>query len=163
MTRTLPLIALAAAAALAGCEPETVIQQPGGLTRRPTPSPMSATSPPPSIAASKAYRCKDNTLVYVDWLTDGSARVKKTRNEVGTAVPAGDTSLQGDAQAATITYSGQSCESSSPAVPGRGTVAGGGVTGATSAPSTILARPLAVAAAPLMPAHGRPRSPAHQP
>ena len=45
---------------------------------------MRASTLPPSIAASKTYRCKDNSLVYVDWLSDGSARVKKTREEVGT-------------------------------------------------------------------------------
>ena len=27
---------------------------------------------PPSIQASKAYRCKDNSLVYIDWLSDGT-------------------------------------------------------------------------------------------
>lgn len=110
MTRTLPLI-IAAAAALAGCEPETIVSQPGG------PDPMANAvanagnvTLPPAIAASNVYRCKDNSLLYVDWLSDGSARVKKERSEVGTPVPAGDASLQGDAQAATITYNGQSCK-----------------------------------------------------
>src|SRR5689334_5721626 len=65
---------------------------------------------PPSIQASKAYRCKDNSLIYVDWLSDGTARVKKTREEVGTTLPAGDKSLTGDAKAASITYNGQSCK-----------------------------------------------------
>jgi hypothetical protein len=65
---------------------------------------------PPSIQASKAYRCKDNSLIYVDWHSDGSARVKKTREEVGTTLPAGDKTLTGDAKAASITYNGQSCK-----------------------------------------------------
>jgi hypothetical protein len=112
MTRTLPIIIIAAAAALAGCERETIVSQPGG------PDPMANAvanagnvTLPPSISASKAYRCKDNSLVYVDWLSDGSARLKKTRNGVGTPVPMGEGSpIQGDAQAATITYNGQSCK-----------------------------------------------------
>ena len=107
------MIMLVAAAALAGCNSEdhTIVSDPAG------PDPManavanaSSVQLPPSIQASKAYRCKDNSLIYVDWLSDGSARVKKTREEVGTTLPAGDTSLTGDAKAASITYNGQSCK-----------------------------------------------------
>ena len=67
---------------------------------------------PPAIAASKTYRCKDNSLVYVDWLSDGSARVKKDKNEVGTPVTPGSegSPLTGDPQAVTVTYNGQSCK-----------------------------------------------------
>jgi len=114
MTRTMTLLALAAAAALAGCDnsDQTIVADPAG------PDPMAgglnnldAVKLPPSISASKAYRCKDNSLIYVDWLSDGTARVKKDRNEVGTPVPAGEGSpLQGDAQAASVTYNGQSCK-----------------------------------------------------
>ena len=107
------MMMLVAAAALAGCNSEdhTIVSDPAG------PDPManavanaSSVQLPPSIQASKAYRCKDNSLIYVDWLSDGSARVKKTREEVGTTLPAGDTSLTGDAKAASITYTGQSCK-----------------------------------------------------
>ena len=64
---------------------------------------------PPSIAASKSYRCGDNKLVYVDWMSDGSARVKTSKEDVGVAVPAGSASLKGDAKASSITYNGESC------------------------------------------------------
>ena len=113
MTRPFTMIMLVAAAALAGCNSEdhTIVSDPAG------PDPManavanaSSVQLPPSIQASKAYRCKDNSLIYVDWLSDGTARVKKTREEVGTTLPAGDTSLTGDAKAASITYNGQSCK-----------------------------------------------------
>jgi hypothetical protein len=113
MTRPFTMIMLVAAAALAGCNSEdhTIVSDPAG------PDPManavanaSSVQLPPSIQASKAYRCKDNSLIYVDWLSDGSARVKKTREEVGTTLPAGDTSLTGDAKATSITYNGQSCK-----------------------------------------------------
>lgn len=31
---------------------------------------------PPAIAASRTYRCKDNSLIYVDFYTDSSANVR---------------------------------------------------------------------------------------
>src|SRR5918996_3246519 len=108
MTRLFTILTLVAAAALAGCnEDHTIIAGPGADE---TPLNNVGVVLPPSIQASKAYRCKDNSLVYVDWLSDGTARVKKSREEVGTTVPAGDASLTGDARAATITYNGQNCK-----------------------------------------------------
>ena len=80
MTRTpLLIIALAAAAALAGCNKEDHTIVAGGPTTATTAN-AAANAPvalPPSITASKTYRCDDNSLVYVDWMSDGSARVKK--------------------------------------------------------------------------------------
>ena len=74
MTRTPLLLALAAAAALAGCN-------------------------------------KDNSVIYVDWLSDGSARVRKDRNEVGTSVQVGDAGpIKGTPEASAISYNGQSCK-----------------------------------------------------
>jgi hypothetical protein len=109
MTRPFTILALVAAAALAGCnnEDHTIVAGPGADDQ-----PMNNVGVvlPPSIQASKAYRCKDNSLIYVDWLSDGTARVKKSREEVGTTLPAGDKSLTGDAKAASITYNGQSCK-----------------------------------------------------
>nr|WP_294168483.1 hypothetical protein [uncultured Sphingomonas sp.] len=70
MTRTPLLITLLAAAALAGCDSggQTIVQNG-------PPDPMAnqlAAAPPvelpPAIAATKTYRCKDNSLVYIDWL-----------------------------------------------------------------------------------------------
>jgi hypothetical protein len=108
MTRTTLLITLAAAAALAGCDNKdhTITgDSPGDNIAA-----NAAVALPPSITGSKAYRCKDNQLVYIDWMSDGTARVKKTREEVGTPVTPG-TDLKGDPQAASITYNGQSCKS----------------------------------------------------
>ena len=107
MTRTTLLITLAAAAALAGCNKNNTI------TADPTGDNLAANAPvalPPSITASKSYRCKDNKLVYIDWLSDGTARVKKTREEVGTSVTPG-TDLKGDSSAKSVTYNGQACNS----------------------------------------------------
>jgi len=109
MTRPLSIMLFVAAAALAGCnnEDHTIVAGPGADDE-----PMNNVGVvlPPSIQASKAYRCKDNSLIYVDWLSDGTARVKKTREEVGTTLPAGDKSLTGDSKAGSITYNGQSCK-----------------------------------------------------
>jgi hypothetical protein len=106
MTRTTILITLAAAAALAGCNSKG--QTIGGEeTNKVENAPVAL---PPSITSSKAYRCKDNHVVYIDWMSDNTARVKKTREEVGTPVTPGN-ELKGDPAAASITYNGQSCKS----------------------------------------------------
>ena len=111
MTRTPLLITLAATAALAGCNnsDHTIIAGPDGdnATNAEANGPIAL---PPSIASSKSYRCADNKLIYVDWMSDGTARVKKTREEVGTTVAAGAPELKGDANAASITFNGQSCK-----------------------------------------------------
>ena len=111
MTRTSLLITLAAAAALAGCNKESHTIVAGG---EPSDNTTNAAANadvqlPPTIAASKSYRCTDNSLIYVDWMSNGTANVKKTRDEVGTPVAAGSPDLKGDAKAAAITYKGQSC------------------------------------------------------
>ena len=113
MTRTTLLtITLVAAAALAGCNKESHTIVAGG---EPADTTANATANanvqlPPSISASKSYRCTDNTLVYVDWLSDGSARVKKSRGEVGAPLPAGSPDLKGDSKSSSVTYKGQSCQ-----------------------------------------------------
>ena len=72
MNRTLCSTLLVAAAALAGCD-----QSDHNLTATgpydPQANAANAAAPlelPPSIAHSKIYRCKDNSVVYIDWLSD---------------------------------------------------------------------------------------------
>ena len=113
MTRTPFLLAIVAAAALAGCNKSdhTIVAGGDPVDDQPTNATANANVQlPPSIAASKTYRCKDNSLVYIDWLSDGTSRVKKSADDAGTTLPAGDPSLSGDAKASTITYKGQSCK-----------------------------------------------------
>lgn len=114
MIRNLSLIVLGAAA-LAACntQPENII---AGERPDPMADQLANAAPvelPPAIAASKTYRCKDNSLLYIDWYSDGSARVKKDKAEAGTEVPAhaeGVASpLIGDAKSASVTFKGQSC------------------------------------------------------
>jgi len=69
MIRNLTLIVVGALA-LAACKPETIT---GSDQPDPMASELANAAPvelPPSIAASKTYRCKDNSLVQIDWLAD---------------------------------------------------------------------------------------------
>ncbi|MDV3257963.1 MAG: hypothetical protein LOX97_09345 [Sphingomonas sp.] len=57
--------------ALAACstEPETI----GGESTDPMADELASAPPvelPPAIASSKTYRCKDNSLVQIDWLAN---------------------------------------------------------------------------------------------
>jgi hypothetical protein len=73
MTRTPLLIMFAAAAALAGCNKENhtiVAGGPDGDTAAASNTPIAL---PPSITSSKTYRCADNKVVHVDWLSDGKS------------------------------------------------------------------------------------------
>ena len=72
MNRHLILITLGTVA-LAACnvEPEKVVT---GETPDPMAGELADAPPvelPPAIAASKTYRCKDNSLVTIDWLQGG--------------------------------------------------------------------------------------------
>ncbi|MFL6746816.1 MAG: hypothetical protein ACJ8EO_12460, partial [Sphingomicrobium sp.] len=113
MTRTLTTLSIVAAAALAGCNKENhnIVQGEPYDPHANTDYNAADVKLPPSIQASKTYRCKDNSLVYIDWLSDGTARVKKSKDDfAGPVTPAGDPSLKGDAKAASITVNGQSCK-----------------------------------------------------
>jgi hypothetical protein len=112
MTRTPLLIMLAAAAALAGCNKEdhTIVAGPNADDNATNAEANAPVALPPSITASKVYRCADNTVVYVNWMSDGSAHVKNKPDEVATPVPAGSAELKGDEKAASITYKGKSCK-----------------------------------------------------
>ncbi len=67
MTRTLSL-ALLAAAALAGCNKSTPAANEAANAANAANTSDVAASMPPAIVASKIYRCKDNSVAYVDWL-----------------------------------------------------------------------------------------------
>ena len=120
MTSKLPLIALLAA--LAGCEAETIT---GGRPADPRDSNQLANAVanvqlPPSIVASRKYRCGDNSVVSIDWLSDGTTNSARVTPDGGAAVDlaqaeaGGDytaegATLKGDPQAASITFNGKSC------------------------------------------------------
>ena len=121
MTRISFTLALVAAAALAGCnnEDHTIVSDPTG-----GPANAAANADiklPPAIVASHKYRCKDNSLISIDWLSDGTANSARVTPEGGTAVslaqaePGGPytaadgASLTGEPQAQSVTFGGQSC------------------------------------------------------
>jgi hypothetical protein len=128
MTRKTTILALASAAALAGCSNEDHNLVVGGPDD-PMANQLANAAPielPPSIAASKIYRCKDNSIVYVDWLSDNkSANLRTEKNgtptqlkgeEAGAAMTAeGGYSLTGTPGAASVTLTrpgtgSQSCK-----------------------------------------------------
>lgn len=74
MTRLTLLIALAAAAALAGCNKENHTIVAGSPDTGESNSAKNATVQlPPSIVATKLYRCTDNSVVTVDYLSDNKS------------------------------------------------------------------------------------------
>lgn len=88
-----PLLAAAASAALltlAGCnsQPEVVNR---GIDRT-APPPLKG-PPPPVQTASKAYRCSDNSLFYVDFFSNNTAAVRRTTR---TATPVQATAPDGN-------------------------------------------------------------------
>jgi uncharacterized lipoprotein YajG len=91
MTRTPLLITLAAAAALAGCNKQShTIVADSNIPEDPAAAAVNGpVELPPAIIASKVYRCADNKIVYVSWLSDNkSATVRTERNGAPTQVTA---------------------------------------------------------------------------
>ncbi len=81
MNRVALLSVLVAAAALAGCNKSEPADQTANVVVN---EPLVL---PPSIVASKAYRCKDNSLAFVDYLSDGkTATVRDARDATPTAL-----------------------------------------------------------------------------
>lgn len=111
MTRTHLTLTLAAAAALAGCNSKDHTIVAGGPDEGD--NNVVANGPvalPPSITASKVYRCADNAVIYVNWMSDGSATVRNKPDAGPTPIAAGSPDLKGDANAKSITYKGESCK-----------------------------------------------------
>ena len=114
--KILPMTAVAALLVLAACNSKPA--SPEVLDSNPDPMANTLTNAapvelPPAIKSEKTLRCKDNSLVYIDWLTDGSARAKTEKTAVGTPVVVGaegTPSLKGAATDTSITYNGQSCK-----------------------------------------------------
>jgi hypothetical protein len=91
MTRTPLLITLVVTAALAGCNSSShniVAQDPGDDTNVAANANVQL---PPTIASSKIYRCEDNKVVYVDWLSDNkSANIRTDKAGAPTQVTAAE-------------------------------------------------------------------------
>jgi hypothetical protein len=121
MTKTPLLISLVAAAALAGCNQDNAA---GAGDNAANTQANASVALPPSISASKIYRCGDNHVFYVDWLSDNkTANIRSEPNGTPTTVVAaepgkpltgGEYSLTGSAAASTVTIAhaghSQSCK-----------------------------------------------------
>ena len=92
MTRTPLLLTLAAAAALAGCNKEdhTIVAGPDTANSETNVAANANVQLPPSIVATKLYRCADNSVVTVNYLSDNKSanlRAGKDGNLVAVVAP----------------------------------------------------------------------------
>jgi hypothetical protein len=111
MTRTTLVLVLTAAAALAGCNKADQTDN-AAANEVVNAAPIEL---PPAIIASKIYRCKDNSVVYIDWLSDNkSANFRHDKNgaathvagpEAGKPMVAEGYSLSGSATGSSVTLS----------------------------------------------------------
>jgi hypothetical protein len=120
MNRSIALFTIAAAAALAGCNNQSQAET-DAANQAANEAANANVKLPPAIVASHKYRCKDNSLLSIDWLSDGTsnsaratpeggAAVTLAQAEAGGAYTAEGTSLTGDPQAQSVTFKGQSCK-----------------------------------------------------
>jgi hypothetical protein len=128
MTRTTTILTLVAAAALAGCKDENHNIVGSGPDEGTTSNAMANANIqlPPSIVATRTYRCADNKLVYVEWLSDNkTANVRIEQGGIPTQVTAAEPgkpmtgpagySVSGTASASSATiavpgHSAQTCQ-----------------------------------------------------
>ena len=124
MIRKLSLIAISALA-LVACKQETIV---AGERPDPMADELANAAPvelPPAIAASKTYRCKDNSLIYIDWFNDNLTANLRLKSKTGTpinltapsagaAYAGGGYELSGSAEAKSVTLkkggAGQACD-----------------------------------------------------
>ena len=119
---------LAALLLLAACDtkPTTIVA--GGGPADPDAEKIKAAPPvklPPAMLASKSYRCKDNSLVFIDWFNDNQTANLRLKDKAATPVvlsapkagdpyAGGDYTLTGTATAKSITLkkgaAGQDCD-----------------------------------------------------
>ena len=118
----LPLIAVASLSLLAACnkndEPEVV-----GGPADPMAAELANAAPvelPPSVKANKQFRCKDNSLIFVDFVSDDKTAQLRTEKggtattlkaaEVGQPFTAEGFSVSGTGDDVTITVPGKGAQ-----------------------------------------------------
>lgn len=121
MNRFAPLCALAAVALLSACnksEPEVIETNPDPMANK-----IANAAPvelPPAVKDSVIYRCKDNSIVYVDFLSDdksanvrtekGGTPVHVTADEAGKPLTAEGYSVSGTGKTVQIAVKGGSAQ-----------------------------------------------------
>ncbi|MEO7564613.1 MAG: hypothetical protein ABIR63_03500 [Sphingomicrobium sp.] len=124
MNKQIIIVGLVAALAACNKESHTIVESGPGDERNA--SADANVVLPPSIVSSKVYRCADNVIVHVDWLSDGKSATLRTdkagtpttvtAEEAGKAMIAeGGYSLDGSAQGDSARigvpgHSSQSCK-----------------------------------------------------
>ncbi|WP_298401408.1 hypothetical protein [Sphingobium sp.] len=124
MKQYLSLIAVASVALLSACnksdEPEVV-----GGPADPMAAQLANAAPvelPPSVKANKQYRCKDNSLIFVDFMSDDKTALLRTeKNGTATSLKAaeagqpftaeGGFEVKGSGNDVSITVPGKSAQS----------------------------------------------------
>lgn len=109
----LPLLALAAC----NSEPETINANPVD----PNAAEIAAAPPvqlPPSLLASRTYRCKDNSLVYIDFFSDNlSADLRAEKTGTPTKLTAAAAGEPFKAEGYTLTGNGETVTLAQPGKP----------------------------------------------
>ena len=113
--RALPLLASALFLTLAACnsQPENIVVGPPDDMKEQLAN-AKAVVLPPAVAASKSYRCGDNSVTFIDWYADDkSAGIHKKHGDAPTIVKAdepgkpmtaeGGYTLTGDAKGSSVT------------------------------------------------------------
>lgn len=114
--RILSAAAFAALLSLAACnsEPETVT----GGTADPDAATLKEAPPvelPPMLTASRTYRCKDNSLVYIDFFSDNvTANLRDTKDGAPVVLKAPEAGKPFAADGYTLTGSGSQVELARP-------------------------------------------------
>jgi hypothetical protein len=90
MSKALIAAVSLAALTLAGCnsEPETVTANADDPQAEALKNAPPLTEAPPMIQASRTFRCKDNSLVYVDFYTNQTARIRTEKDGTPTVLTA---------------------------------------------------------------------------
>jgi hypothetical protein len=114
MNNRIPLVAVAALFALSACKQETIV---GG--RKDDMAEELAKAPkvvlPPSLKSTKAYRCKDGSLAYVDLFQgDKMASFRTTPSGPATKLEAAEAGQPMVAEGYSLTVSGNSITLSQP-------------------------------------------------
>jgi hypothetical protein len=112
MNRLAPLFAAAALLALAACnqsEPEVIDTNPDPMANQ-----LANATPvelPPAVTDSAIYRCKDNSIVYVDFLGDKTqANVRTEKGGVPVAVKAATAGEPLTGEGASVSGSGKTVQ-----------------------------------------------------
>jgi len=89
-TPLLTAASLAALLTLGACnnEPETIVAGPADTQAEALKAAPPVTEAPPMIQASRTFRCKDNSLVYVDFYTNNTARARTEKDGTPTVLTA---------------------------------------------------------------------------